>query len=72
MKTQVAAVAILLLLGLASATISSAKTADDVTNFVTTQKSTNNVFGLYFHEKDENPIFSAITGLFSPDKERDF
>lgn len=72
MKTQVATLAILLLFGMASATISTAKSSDDVVNFITKNKGTNNIFGLYFHEKDEKPIFSAVTGLFSPDKERDF
>ncbi len=72
MKTQVAVLAILLLAGTISATITSAKKSDDISQFIKTQKATQNVFGLYFHDKDETPIFSAITGLFSPDKEKDF
>jgi hypothetical protein len=72
MKTQVAVLAILLLAGAVSATISTAKKADDVSEFIKAQKATKNVYGLYFHEKDETPIFSAINGFFSPDKEKDF
>lgn len=72
MKTQVAALAILLLAGTISAAVQTAKKSDDISQFIKAQKLTNNVFGLYFHEKDESPIFSAITGLFSPDKEKDF
>lgn len=70
MKTQVALLAILATL--AAATVTKANTADDVVLFVQQNKAANNIYGLYFLEKDENPIFSAITGLFSPDKERDF
>lgn len=69
MKTQVAFLGILLLAGLTAATVSNANTADDVVLFVQKNKQANNIYGLYFLEKDENPIFSAITGLFSPDKE---
>ena len=72
MKTQAAVLAILLFAGLTSAIVSKANTADDVVLFVQQNKQANNIYGLYFLEKDENPIFSAITGLFSPDKERDF
>jgi hypothetical protein len=72
MKTQALALSIILLAGLASATISSAKKADDVTAFIQAQKQTDNVYGLYFFNKDESPIFSAISGLFSPDKEKKF
>jgi hypothetical protein len=69
MKTQVALFAILALASLTSATVSSASTADDVVLFVQKNKAANNIYGLYFLEKDENPLFSAITGLFSPEKE---
>lgn len=72
MKTQVLVFTILALAGLASATVSKANSADDVVSFVQVNKQANNIYGLYFLEKDESPLFSAITGLFSPDKEKDF
>jgi hypothetical protein len=52
MKTSSIAIAILLLVSFASATVTSAKTADDVKKFVEAQKAQtklNNVFGLYFY-----------------------
>ncbi len=72
MKTQVVVFTILALVGLASAITSKANSADDVVNFVQVNKAANKIYGLYFLEKDESPLFSAITGLFSPDKEKDF
>lgn len=71
MKTQVVFVAFLLLASPILATVTNAGSAEDVIAFTQSNIDKGHTYALYFSDKDDG-IFTAITGLFSQDKEDSF
>lgn len=62
---------IVVCISLVSATVTNAGSPEEVGQFVQQNIQEEHHYGLYFSDKEER-LFTAITGLFSGDKEEDF
>ena len=65
------ALIIVLLLAVTYATVTNAGSVADIEKFIQENAQKEHHYGLYYSDKEER-LFTAITGLFSGDKEEDF